>query len=157
MNVTTNSTQRVYNPNQKNEKQKGIQSPDLMLKLIDIAVMRFYYLIINAMQTHALIIKDKYSHGNVEGLVQDCSNSIVNALELLQSCTKPSMSSLPVASCRRDPTDPYRVWIMSPGDQKLEQYIIYPKTSNKNRTCSWRSADSRCSNYIWVINTFIAY
>ena len=24
-----------------------------------------------------------------DGLVQDCSNSIANALELLQSCTKP--------------------------------------------------------------------
>ena len=30
----------------------------------------------------------------VDGLAQDCSNSIANALELLQSCTKPSMSSL---------------------------------------------------------------
>ena len=28
---------------------------------------------------------------NIEGLVQDCSNSIANALELLQSCTKPSI------------------------------------------------------------------
>ena len=26
----------------------------------------------------------------IDGLVQDCSNSIANALELLQSCTKPS-------------------------------------------------------------------
>ena len=25
----------------------------------------------------------------IDGLVQDCSNSIANALELLQSCTKP--------------------------------------------------------------------
>ena len=29
-----------------------------------------------------------------DGLVQDCSNSIANALELLQSCTKPTISSL---------------------------------------------------------------
>ena len=28
---------------------------------------------------------------HVHGLVQDCSNSIDNALELLQSCAKPSM------------------------------------------------------------------
>ena len=28
-----------------------------------------------------------------DGLVQDCSNSIANALELLQSCTKPSTLS----------------------------------------------------------------
>ena len=26
----------------------------------------------------------------IDGLVQDCRNSIANALELLQSCTKPS-------------------------------------------------------------------
>ena len=26
----------------------------------------------------------------IDGLAQDCSNSIANALELLQSCTKPS-------------------------------------------------------------------
>ena len=26
-----------------------------------------------------------------DGLVQECSNSIANALELLQSCTKPSI------------------------------------------------------------------
>ena len=26
----------------------------------------------------------------IDGLMQDCSNSIANALELLQSCTKPS-------------------------------------------------------------------
>ena len=29
-----------------------------------------------------------------DGLVQDCGNSIANALELLQSCTKPSIWSL---------------------------------------------------------------
>ena len=28
---------------------------------------------------------------NTNGLVQGCSNSIANALELLQSCTKPSI------------------------------------------------------------------
>ena len=32
-----------------------------------------------------------------DGLVQDCSNAIVNALELLQSCTKPSIWTL---SCK---------------------------------------------------------
>ena len=31
-------------------------------------------------------------NGNyIDGLVQDCGNSIANALELLQSCTKPSI------------------------------------------------------------------
>ena len=28
----------------------------------------------------------------IDGLGQDCSSSIANALELLQSCTKPSMN-----------------------------------------------------------------
>ena len=28
-------------------------------------------------------------NANIDGLVQDCSNSIANALELLQSCSKP--------------------------------------------------------------------
>ena len=30
-------------------------------------------------------------HQYIDGLVQDCSNSIANALELLQSFTKPSI------------------------------------------------------------------
>ena len=31
---------------------------------------------------------------HVDGLVQDCSNSSALAMELLQSCAKPSMSAL---------------------------------------------------------------
>ena len=34
-----------------------------------------------------------FSRNQIDGLVQDCSNSIANALELLQSCTKPSKLS----------------------------------------------------------------
>ena len=37
----------------------------------------------------ALASKIELNH--IDGLVQDCSNSIANALELLQSCTKPSI------------------------------------------------------------------
>ena len=36
-------------------------------------------------------IRQSYDH-HIDGLVQDCSNSIANALELLQSCTNPSIS-----------------------------------------------------------------
>ena len=38
----------------------------------------------------------------VDGLEQDCSHSIANALELLQSCTKPSMynKSKPMKKCQ---------------------------------------------------------
>ena len=32
-------------------------------------------------------------HNYIDGLAQDCSNSIANALELLKSCTKPSICS----------------------------------------------------------------
>ena len=31
-------------------------------------------------------------HGHIDGLMQDCSNSIAKALELLQSCIKSSIS-----------------------------------------------------------------
>ena len=35
-----------------------------------------------------------YLKDYIDGLVQDCSNSIANALELLQSCTEPSLCSV---------------------------------------------------------------
>ena len=38
---------------------------------------------------HICIIHSKKS--DIDDLVPDCSNSIANALELLQSCTKPSI------------------------------------------------------------------
>ena len=41
-----------------------------------------------------LILGAACSQHEMNGLVQDCSNSITNALELLQSCTKPSKYSL---------------------------------------------------------------
>ena len=40
-------------------------------------------------EIHVIINIKKFSRW-IDGLVQDCSNSIANALELLQSCTKPS-------------------------------------------------------------------
>ena len=48
------------------------------------------------------------SQDNIDGLVQDCSNSIANALELLQSCTKPSIW-LPKESC--DGKCVHMVWV----------------------------------------------
>ena len=47
---------------------------------------------------------------HIDGLVQHCSNSIANALELLQSCTKPSMWSHVVFTWRqfhRKRSNPY--------------------------------------------------
>ena len=37
------------------------------------------------MSCHITVVDD------IDGLVQDCSNSTANALELMQSCTKPSI------------------------------------------------------------------
>ena len=34
---------------------------------------------------------DTFDNSYVDGLMQDCNNSIANTLELLQSCTKPSI------------------------------------------------------------------
>ena len=34
---------------------------------------------------------------------------------------------------------------------------IHWNQSSREWRCSWGSADRRCSNYIWVINNFIAY
>ena len=41
-----------------------------------------------------LYVSDYYRN-YIDGLVQDCINSIANALELLQSCTKPTIWELP--------------------------------------------------------------
>ena len=35
--------------------------------------------------------KKIHVYNHIDDLVQNCSNSIANALELLQSCTKPSI------------------------------------------------------------------
>ena len=40
---------------------------------------------------HDFLIDLKSRNGNIDGLVQGCSNSSALAMELLQSCTKPSI------------------------------------------------------------------
>ena len=45
----------------------------------------------------------------INGLVQDCSNSIANALELLQSCTKPSICWLACTAITM-PADALATW-----------------------------------------------
>ena len=53
----------------------------------------FYVLLCRGMYNQALsavshrCLSDSYLY-DIDGLVQDCSNSIPNALELLQSCAK---------------------------------------------------------------------
>ena len=54
------------------------------------------------MGTNPSLATDKYDvemlQEHLTGLVQDGSNSIANALELLQSCTKPSRCSWSIPS-----------------------------------------------------------
>ena len=40
---------------------------------------------------HSLKLRYKIFEMHIDGLVQDCSISIANALEILQSCIKPSI------------------------------------------------------------------
>ena len=69
----------------------------------------------------------------VNGLVQDCSNSIANALELLQSCTKPSIS---MVSCQKGPTHHAYAWQIWPFWQdtldmlsaKMAPFVVNQKT-----------------------------
>ena len=49
--------------------------------------IRYYILLVMRRSNRNVNILSQY----IDGLVQDCSNSIANALELLQSCTKPSI------------------------------------------------------------------
>ena len=130
----------------------------------------------------------------IDGLVQYCSNSIANALELLQSCTKPSQwywhnaPSDSHAFCKESRLNGLIHQIeklkvrMQERNFKHFRKEIYRQTSNISHTksenfnvshlvwpiqwsqvlswewrCSWSSADRRCSNYIWVIDNFIAY
>ena len=50
-------------------------------------------IIMNSMKKNHVLWLNKYLYHDVyiDGLAQDCSNSIANALELLQSCTKLSI------------------------------------------------------------------
>ena len=59
-----------------------------LLKFFEEAKIKFTYLKFTYFQ---VVEENCY----IDGLVQDWSNSIANALELLQSCTKPSVCYIP--------------------------------------------------------------
>ena len=61
---------------------------------------------------------------DIDGLVQDCSNSIANALELLQSCTKPLICFL----CIPPATD---------AKQEYESAYVYTTTYTTADCCSY--------------------
>ena len=55
----------------------------------------------------------------IDGLVQDCSNSIANTLQLLQSCTKPSLK-----------------WMLHAVVLSLNNAIIFPYFQRQQTPCS---------------------
>ena len=60
---------------------------------------------------------------HVDGLVQDCSNSIAIALELLQSCTKPSISFK---------------WLYVPHTWSWStKLLVWKKKQKKNEVIGW--------------------
>ena len=83
----------------------------------------------------------------IDGLVQDCSNSIANALELLQSCTKPSIFKLRA-------TSPRSQWV-----NRHLTFTTYLDVTHhsKDKLPLWRCAGFRFQdtriykNYLWKL------
>ena len=66
--------------------------PFIEITLNEYVVCKIQDILFDAPVISAMMIEFR-SHIYINGLVQDCSNTIANALELLQSCTKPSIYS----------------------------------------------------------------
>ena len=81
---------------------------------------------------------------HIDGLVQDCNNSIANALELLQSCTKPSICPIEVHFIEVH-IHPIQVHLTSPCilsiHPLLQSRLVPSSTNSTNRhpTCSHQS------------------
>ena len=61
---------------------------------------------------------------------------------------------LQVANISRAKSQHLKILVLSCG---VLCRIRWSQMSNREWRCSWSSADRRCSNYIWVIDNFIAY
>ena len=90
----------------------------------------------------------------IDGLVQERCNSIANALELRLSCTDPSTCTVkPLVQVAPNPN--VKMFLVS--SCSCLRSIHWSQVLSWEWRCSWGSADRRCSNYIWVINDFIAH
>ena len=82
----------------------------------------------------------------IDGSAQDCSNSITNTLELLQSCAKPSKCA-PAAQihagpcvwygptpdhCRQKVCCWYNTWLLTSPDVMCKYNLIKPQNNNKH-------------------------
>ena len=71
---------------------------------------------------------------HVDGLVQNCSNSIANTLELLQSCTEPSMWIFTRHQCSKDP-DVQILHLYSTMWKYDNTWYVYWKQILKSESC----------------------
>ena len=79
---------------------------------------------------------------NIDGLVQDCSNSIANALELLQSCTKPSNYIFYVFSEKYSITDMSILPLLFDTGCQVD-YLVIPQRYMKQS--SWWASLTLCN------------
>ena len=92
------------------------------------------------------------------GLVQDCSNSIANTLELLQSCTKPSISigtSLPAGQSHHIEMPPPPLVVLPVYVQNLDIIVTvlavnvacwpWASTALNARQCTYASLTIECN------------
>ena len=63
------------------------------INIIQVIIMTYLWLMNYKKHEHCIIVQAWNYIFYLDGLVQDCSNTVDNALELLQSCTKPSIST----------------------------------------------------------------
>ena len=111
---------------------------------IRIAFLAYYFQWSNPHEQFSVKSQAKYryfhsrkwiSKGHVNGLAQDCSNSIANAMELLHSCTKPSMCEITAFLFW-----PHWMWVRSRNCGCLVTWFCYQliaKPGNKTAAVSW--------------------
>ena len=90
--------------------------PVVSLKWADFAItlwwlLQYCYHFLNGFNW---VVQDSLWYKHIDGLMQDCSNSIANALELLQSCAKPSICNNPDSKVHGTNIGP--TWVLAAPD-----------------------------------------
>ena len=84
--------------------------------------------------------------------MQDCSNSIGNTLELLQSCTKPSMchrhwnlkiSPLPVKH-------PQRIWVTGSGELRITNLTTRKQSTTQTVSMFYDMFEFQNTRWLWI-------
>ena len=91
-----------------------------------------------------------YDNDHIDGLVQDCSNSIANALELLQSGTKPSIYIVSISI-----TVPIFIFVLSICRCRTSWLTTYRMTSPSHWQCSSSSSLRTRACCIWSATSWL--